>query len=67
MACEHSCGLTTGCARSGLLWNKTFIRHWCVLASLIFNILIAAVIDVAYTRFKADKDIMDALFGAPST
>ena len=33
----------------------------CVLAPLLFNIFFAAVINVAYTRFKADKDIMDAL------
>ena len=33
----------------------------CVLAPLLFNILFAAVISVAYTRFKADKDIGDAL------
>ena len=32
-----------------------------MLASLLCNILFAAVINVAYTRFKADKDIMDAL------
>ena len=31
-----------------------------VLAPLLFSIF-AAVINVAYTRFKADKDIMDAL------
>ena len=35
------------------------LRHVCV--PLLFNILFAAVINVAYTRFKADKDIMDAL------
>ena len=33
----------------------------CVLTSLLFDISFAADIDVAYTRFKADKDIMDAL------
>ena len=32
----------------------------CVLAPLLFNIF-AAVIDVAYTRFRADKGIMKAL------
>ena len=30
----------------------------CVLAPLLFNIFFAAVVNVAYTRFKADKDIM---------
>ena len=33
----------------------------CVLAPLLFNIFFAAVINMAFTRFKADKDIMDAL------
>ena len=33
----------------------------CVLAPLLFNIFFAAVINVAYTHFKVDKDIMDAL------
>ena len=33
----------------------------CVLAPLLFNIFFAAVINVASTRFKADKSIMDAL------
>ena len=37
------------------------LRQGCVLASLLFRIFFAAVINVAYTRFKADKDILDAL------
>ena len=37
------------------------LRQGCVLAHLLFNILFAAVINVASTRFKADKGIMDAL------
>ena len=37
------------------------LRQGCVIAPLLFNIFFAAVISVAYTRFKADKDIMDAL------
>ena len=32
-----------------------------MLASLLFNIFFAAVINVTYTRFNADKDIMDDL------
>ena len=37
------------------------LRQRCVLAPLLFNIFFAAVINVASTRFKADKGIMDAL------
>ena len=33
----------------------------CALASLLFNIFFAAVINVTYRRFKADKGVMDAL------
>ena len=32
-----------------------------MLAPLLINIFFAAVINVAYTRFKGDKGIMDAL------
>ena len=34
----------------------------CVLEPLLFNIFFAAVINVASTRFKADKGIVDAFF-----
>ena len=37
------------------------LRQGCVLVPLLFNIFFAAVINLASTRFKADKDIMDAL------
>ena len=37
------------------------LRQRCVLAPLVFNIFFAAVINVGYTRFKADKGIMDVL------
>ena len=37
------------------------LHQGCVLAPLLFNIFFAVVINVASTRFKADKDIMDAL------
>ena len=37
------------------------LRQGCALAPLLFNIVFAAVINVASARFKADKGIMDAL------
>ena len=37
------------------------LRQECVLAPLLVNTFFAAVIDVASTRFKVDKGIMDAL------
>ena len=37
------------------------LHQGCVLAPLLFNIFFTAVINVAYTRFKADKDIMNTL------
>ena len=37
------------------------LHQGCMLAPLLFNIFFAAVINLASTRFKADKDIMDAL------
>ena len=36
------------------------LRQECVLALFLFNIFFAVVINVAYTRFKADKNIMGA-------
>ena len=38
-------------------------RRRRVLTPLLFNIFFAAVTHVAYTRFEADKGIMDALVG----
>ena len=40
---------------------KQDLRQGCVPALLLFNIFFAAVIYLAFTRFKADKDIMDTL------
>ena len=37
------------------------LPHGCVLAPLLCNIFFAAVINVAYTRFKVEKGIMDTL------
>ena len=40
---------------------KQGLRQGCVLALFLFNIFFSVVVSVAYTRFKAGKDIMQAL------
>ena len=46
---------------SGWFAVEQSLRQGFVLAPLLVNIFFAAVINVAYTRFKVKKDIMDAL------
>ena len=46
---------------SGCFALKQGLRQGCVHATLLFNIFFAAVINVASTRSKADKGIMEAL------
>ena len=46
---------------SGWFAVEQVLRQGCVLAPLLFNVFFVAVLNVAYTRFKADADIMDAL------
>ena len=46
---------------SGWFAMEQGLRQRCVLVPLLFKIFFAAVVNVTYTRFKVDKDIMGAL------
>ena len=60
MACKHACGSKAGYARGGSLWNRAFAKGACSRPSCSTSSF-AAIKNMAYTLFKADKDIMDAL------
>ena len=45
---------------SGWFAVEQILRQEYVLTPLMFNIFFAAVVNMTYTRFNADKDIMDA-------
>ena len=64
---SHAARTKTGRRKSVVVSNTTTtVEHdlrqgGCALASLLFNIFFAAVTNVlAYARFKADKDAIDA-------
>ena len=57
----HACVRLDDRVCSGWFAIEHGLREGCVLAPLLFNIFFAAVINVASTRFKADRGIMDAL------
>ena len=62
MTGEHAYGSTTRCDRGASLWNRTFVEGAMrARAPPVATFFFAAVVNVAYARFKADKDIMDAL------
>ena len=46
---------------SGWFAVEQGLRQECVLAPLLFHIVFTVIINVVYTRFEVDKDIMDAL------
>ena len=46
---------------SGWVAVEQGLRQRCIPAPLMSNIFVAAVINMAYTCFKAGKDIMDAV------
>ena len=57
----RACVRLDGRVYSGWFAVEQDLRQGCVLVFFLFNNVFAAVINVAYTRFKVDQDIMDAL------
>ena len=61
MAYEHAGRLDDNRVCAGRFAVEQGLRQRCVLTPILPNTFFAVVIHVAYKRFKADKDIMDAL------
>ena len=59
--CLRACVRLDDRVYSGWFAVEQGFRQGSVLAPLLFNIFFAAIINVSFTRFKANKGIMDAL------
>ena len=57
----QACVRLDGRVSSGWFAVQQGLRQGCELAKFLFKIFFAAALDVASTRFKANKDTMEAL------